>query len=337
MKQLLRCCRVALATLPTGCSLFTSPMEHPLLTDRFHTNDGEILAIAATADRREVLLYPSGLACMEAPPDISENISASLSNQLSASAKTASVDATVQENIAHQIASAVAYAAKPSQGIMLYRNSMSYLCNEYVNRSLYDDVYDGAANKMLDVAVVTTFAELLLTDGKIGPQSVLDTTNSNTGEKSTKPDTASPASDTKTSGNPATPTVSTAGTVPSKENTADTKEHIAIARTIPPATPLPPPEPKKTTAHPASEADAAGTPQKQGTTQQPPNNLTGAQKVQMFEDFIAYMKTLTRSAQVQQELDQRPKTNAAGQNKATNNSYQDRTSPQSASVQATSK
>lgn len=138
MRKLIAYSCIALLMLSSGCTLFTSPMERPLLVENYTAKDGRtVMAMAATSDRREVLLYPNGAACMEAPPDVSENISVSLTNQLSASGKTAAAPTiSASDSIAHQVGAAVAYAVKPSQGIMLYRNGMSDLCNEWMNRSL---------------------------------------------------------------------------------------------------------------------------------------------------------------------------------------------------------
>jgi hypothetical protein len=168
-----------LATFATGvpllcsCSLFTQPLANPVITERIDVSNGNMHGLAATSDRRLIVFYPDQKTCMEPPPDISENISASLTSKLSASATAASkATGSLTSDIASQVASALSFAVKPSQGILLYRAGMADLCNEYANKVITDldrTVYWSAAKSMLDKAFALTALELLLTNGKPGP------------------------------------------------------------------------------------------------------------------------------------------------------------------------
>lgn len=299
MKIITKCLLWSAGLGLTGCSLFTAPMEKPVLIDTYRQDDGKTLALAATADRREIIFYKDGNVCMESPPDISENISASLSNQFSVSAKTpTNFTAQAQDDIAHQIASAVAYAAKPSQGLMFYRTAMAWLCNENENKekNLPDHTYFSAANEMLKISAVITFAELLVTNGKIGPESILQTP-SNSQPSKDGAGSPTPAGDVTAPG--AAQTARAAQTQPANPGAQNQKDAVQVVADV--------------RVGPARQAQANANAPVAGNTgnggnpvgaaqaqqHQSPNpssaasdSLTGDQKVAMFTAFVTFISTL---------------------------------------------
>jgi hypothetical protein len=287
-----------------GCSLFTAPMEKPVLVDTYEGVKGKTLALAATADRREIVFYPNGHVCMEAPPDISENISANLTNQLSASAKTpANISATVQDDIAHQVASAVAYASKPSQGLIFYRNGMSWLCNEYENQVIDLPQYGGAANEMWHVSTLLTAMEIAVTNGKIGPDSILATPSSSN-ESKTGVNGAAPASDAQAATPPATSTTKPTGgdTTTATDKLMETALKVAKQLQNTPSTGNAAAAP-----NPASDAQTKTSTTESTQSSASLSPMTGDQRLQMFNSIRDYIVSITRPVQT---TPQNPTTSA---------------------------
>lgn len=183
---------LAILVIVSGCEAFTAPLANPAIV---HTiPSGVTTSIASTSDRRLIIISPSGKVCPEAPPDATESVSSSLATTLAASLQTTSgVSPEAKLAIASQVATALAHITQPSQGILLYKFGMAYLCNEYMNGLIDHKVYASAANEMLLIAQNLTQQELVLSNGKIGPDVAA----------STAPTTsATTTTDTATAGSP---------------------------------------------------------------------------------------------------------------------------------------
>lgn len=171
-----------------------------------------------------------------------------------------------------------------------------------------NSVYDGAANKMLDIAAVETFAELLLTDGKIGPESVLQTNPGQGG----KPDSSIPASGARPASDASAASDVDAGSDSKSGNASKTGAKVmaegakaatlaaSLKRSTVASKSTGSPDKSGSTTSPktATTQALASTNQKSPSTGQSLNNLTGDQKVKMFEDFIKYVECLKPSPAV---------------------------------------
>jgi hypothetical protein len=71
---------VLVATL-SGCALFSSPKEQPVIEDHVHNWFGvdKVGLLSTTAERREVIFkFPDNKFCAEPPPDVAEALASSL-------------------------------------------------------------------------------------------------------------------------------------------------------------------------------------------------------------------------------------------------------------------
>jgi hypothetical protein len=128
--------------LLTGCALFTSPMEQPVIQDYVGTyfSDRNNNVFSLTADRRTVLYVRRAatkhgiLVCAEPPADVAQNIASSVRAMAEASAKdTTGRSVGASAEFSKSLNTSVISLFYRSQGIQLYRDGLFNLCQSYMN------------------------------------------------------------------------------------------------------------------------------------------------------------------------------------------------------------
>jgi len=126
-------CAIAAGAL-TGCAnrYFADRSTNPVIEDYInHGDDGAGLGVmSTTASRRNVYiqLMPNGVIgkiCAEPPPDVGE----AFAKSFAASVETGEI----KGGLASSAATSIAPLLHRSQGLQLYRDSVSHLCFMYMN------------------------------------------------------------------------------------------------------------------------------------------------------------------------------------------------------------
>ena len=121
----------AAALTLSACSVFTPPIEKPIIED---TVGKRIGTLATTAERRTVLVdFESGQYCAEASPDAIQAISSSMRVAASHAAKNADgSERDTSAEFARALATSVAVAGPRTQGVLLFRDASFVMCQERV-------------------------------------------------------------------------------------------------------------------------------------------------------------------------------------------------------------
>jgi len=211
MKQLINGIALIYAILITGCTSMSAiqPVTRENLSD-----DDNFVVLSTASDRRLAIVnVVSKKTCMEPPPDATMNVSASLAATLTAkSLESGGVGPEGALAYTDNLAKALAHVQQPSQGIILYRNIASSLCNLYVNGAIVDKEYAKLLTDVMGETIRLTNKELELTEGKIGPNTALsgdgNSSANSTGQLNSSAGTAAKAA--------ATSATATAGVDPKK-------------------------------------------------------------------------------------------------------------------------
>lgn len=115
----------------SGCSVFTPPIEKPIIED---TVGDRIGTLATTAERRTVLVdFANGHYCAEASPDAIQAVSSSMRVAASHTAKKADgSERDTGAEFARALATSVAVAGPRTQGVLLFRDASFVMCQERV-------------------------------------------------------------------------------------------------------------------------------------------------------------------------------------------------------------
>jgi hypothetical protein len=124
--------------LLTGCSLFTPPLEHPVIEEKlnrgFIDDSSAVGTLSLTPERRIVLVsFKNERFCAEAPTEVGADVSRVL--KATADLKTAKqVEAGLGAVVATSLSNAV--LNKRTQGMQLFQNSSYFLCQMYMNDAI---------------------------------------------------------------------------------------------------------------------------------------------------------------------------------------------------------
>lgn len=136
---------ILVATL-SGCALFGSPKEHPIIED--HANEGwfgskKVNVFSATAERRVVIVkFPDNRFCAEPPPDVAESLVSSLSLLAQASAKeTTAGEVRARLEATRSLATSIRSLFVRSQGAQFLRDGLYHLCQAYLNSTINEAQY----------------------------------------------------------------------------------------------------------------------------------------------------------------------------------------------------
>jgi hypothetical protein len=152
------------ATLLTGCSTFTAPMEKPIIED--HSHDRRVTTFATIPSRRLVIMSSEGektgaiFVCAEPSADVSDNLASSLSAAISGKGPSGADAAEVAASIAKTLETTAQLLSKRSQGLQLYRDGMYNLCQARMNGVIKDELFIARSSDLLDRAEKLIHAEI---------------------------------------------------------------------------------------------------------------------------------------------------------------------------------
>jgi hypothetical protein len=151
------------ATL-SGCALFSSPKEQPVIEDHADNWFGisKMSVFSTTAERREVVVkFPDNKFCAEPPPDVAESLVSSLSllAQGSAKDKTAG-EASARLEATRTLATSIRTLFTRSQGAQFLRDGLFHLCQAYLNHAITEAEYVELYKELLTKSQVLIIIEL---------------------------------------------------------------------------------------------------------------------------------------------------------------------------------
>lgn len=155
---------ILVATL-SGCALFGSPKEHPIIED--HANEGwfgskKVNVFSATAERRVVIVkFPDNKFCAEPPPDVAESLVSSLSLLAQASAKeTTAGEVRARLDATRTLATSIRSLFVRSQGAQFLRDGLYHLCQAYLNSTIKEAQYIELYKELLTISQALIVLEL---------------------------------------------------------------------------------------------------------------------------------------------------------------------------------
>lgn len=118
----------------SGCSTFTPPQKHPVISEEFTLEKGEDIKLVlsnSTANRRVVIAdLSSGSICVEPPPESANSISSTLAAVLDADIEgKAKLVAEISKSSSQQINQLY----RRTQAVQMYRDAIFSLCQEKLN------------------------------------------------------------------------------------------------------------------------------------------------------------------------------------------------------------
>lgn len=116
-----------------GCSYFTSPKEHPMITNKFDEDEG--FAVSATDVNRRVALInlTSGQVCVEPPPEAANTISEAFAALFKADVEN---KADIAANLSKSITQNITQLYRRTQTVQLFRDSVFAICQNAINGQL---------------------------------------------------------------------------------------------------------------------------------------------------------------------------------------------------------
>jgi hypothetical protein len=144
---------ILLAVALSGCALFSSPKEQPVIEDHADNwfNTKKVNVFSTTAERREVIVkFPDNKFCAEPPPDVAEALTSSLSllAQGSAKDKTAG-EASARLEATRTLATSIRSLFTRSQGAQFLRDGLFHLCQAYLNHAIDEPQYFALYKELL--------------------------------------------------------------------------------------------------------------------------------------------------------------------------------------------
>ena len=117
----------------TGCSYFTPPREHPMLTNMFDEPNGFVVS-ATDANRRVALInLTGGQVCVEPPPEAANTISEAFTALFQAKVQD---KADIAASLSKSISQNITQLYRRTQTVQLFRDSVFALCQNAVNGQL---------------------------------------------------------------------------------------------------------------------------------------------------------------------------------------------------------
>lgn len=157
---------ILLVAALSGCAIFTSPKEQPVLDDYVHDwiRIEKIGVLSTTAERREVIFkMPDNKFCAEPPPDVAEALASSLTLLAEGSAKDkTSGDVKARLEVAKTLATSIRTLFRRSQGAQFFRDGLFNLCQAYLNGVIIESQYIDLYKELVEKARVLVLVELPL-------------------------------------------------------------------------------------------------------------------------------------------------------------------------------
>lgn len=148
----------------SGCALFTSPKEKPVIEDHATNwfNVKKMGVFSTTAERREVIIkFPDNTFCAEPPPDVAESLVSSLSLLAQGSVKDKSTsEATARLEATKTLATSIRSLFTRSQGAQFLRDGLFHLCQAYLNHAISEAEYVALYKELLTKSETLILKEL---------------------------------------------------------------------------------------------------------------------------------------------------------------------------------
>lgn len=126
-----------LVSLVQGCSIFTPPMEIPVIEEKLNSQfmkKAAVGTLSLTPDRRVVLVnFETNRFCAEAPTEVGSDISRVL--QATADADIPS-EVKAKIGVATAVASSNSVLNKRTQGMQLFLANSYFVCQMYMNKAI---------------------------------------------------------------------------------------------------------------------------------------------------------------------------------------------------------
>jgi len=138
-----RCIAIAVASLLGGCTVFTPPAERPIIKHEVGIGwgDNKFETLAATADRRVILVSPEKMrACAEPSPDAIVSLASTITATLGANKEDV---AEIKAAIARGFALNSSAIAHRTQGLAFYRDMAFQTCQLWMNGAISEGEYVG--------------------------------------------------------------------------------------------------------------------------------------------------------------------------------------------------
>jgi len=152
------------AALSSGCALFTSPKEQPVIENHSNNwlNNKKMGLLSTTAERREVLIkYPENKFCAEPSPDVAESLVSSLSLLAQGNAKDETAgEASARLEATKTLATSIRTLFTRSQGAQFFRDGLFHLCQAYLNQAITEAEYVALYKELLTKSQELIQAEL---------------------------------------------------------------------------------------------------------------------------------------------------------------------------------
>ena len=155
---------IILVAVLSGCALFPSPNEQPVIEDRANNWLGinKMSVFSTTAARREVVVkFPDNKFCAEPPPDVAESLVSSLTLLAQGSIKDKKADeASAQLEATRAIATSIRTLFTRSQGAQFLRDGLFHLCQAYLNHAIDEPQYVSLYTVLLNKSQALVILEL---------------------------------------------------------------------------------------------------------------------------------------------------------------------------------
>jgi len=124
--------------LLSGCSMFTPPMEQPVIEDKlnrgFIDDSSAVGTLSLTPERRVVLVhFGNDRFCAEGPTEVGQDISKltqATASAIDGTGKKIGLGALIAGNYANSVLN------KRSQGVQLFMANSYFLCQMYMNKAI---------------------------------------------------------------------------------------------------------------------------------------------------------------------------------------------------------
>lgn len=156
---------ILLAATLSGCALFSSPKDEPVIEDHAHANwfgYTKMNVFSTTAERREVIVkFPDATFCAEPPPDVAESLVSSLSllAQGSAKDKTAA-EVSGRLEATRSLSTSIRTLFTRSQGVQFFRDGLFHLCQAYLNHAITGPEYLAMYKELLTQSMALIYKEI---------------------------------------------------------------------------------------------------------------------------------------------------------------------------------
>jgi hypothetical protein len=151
MRLLSICLVSSTSVLFEACSVFTPPIEKPVIQDYAGSifSSREATVFSLTPERRTVVMYRGPYKdgqrgkptfCAEPPPDVAQSLASSVRALAEAAAKTQTGQAAnVSAEFSRSLTTSNTSLFYRSQGIQLFRDGLFNLCQSYMNGLIRDE------------------------------------------------------------------------------------------------------------------------------------------------------------------------------------------------------